>query len=71
MTQAEQLLAERDRLLLERDQLRELVAKQVADLSAFRREMEALRERHVAVQEQFAEIRRRADRLGLTTPARN
>jgi tRNA(Phe) wybutosine-synthesizing methylase Tyw3 len=73
MTQVEQLLAERDRLLVERDQLRSLIARQFEDLAGLRRELDVLRQQL----KQLREFRYRCsaaveaeimERLGLTPP---
>jgi uncharacterized coiled-coil DUF342 family protein len=78
--------SELEKLRTERDELLELVKKQFDDLADLRRQMDAMREKHAELLGQFAEIRRLADRkyrlsaaieqelaerLGLTTPARN
>jgi uncharacterized coiled-coil DUF342 family protein len=76
-----------ERLRTERDEFRAFTKQQFDDLADLRRELDAMREKHAELLEQFAEIRRLADRkyrlfsatveaeimqrLGLTTPSRN
>jgi hypothetical protein len=70
--EVEQLLAERDKLLVERDELRALVAKQFADLAGLRHDLDAL-ERQFAqqLQDLTHQHYQWAQQLGLTLPARN